>query len=110
MSVKTFFPALALSLTLPAFAQPVVPPDGATCQAEESALERDIDLARSRGQMLRRRELVEALSALQAQCKAVAPAESRAARIDRLEQEARALRQELERTEEQLRKLKSESP
>jgi Protein of unknown function (DUF1090) len=110
MSVKTFFLAFALSATLPALAQPAVPPDSATCQAEEAALERDIDLARSRGQMLRRGELAEALGALQIQCKAAAPAESRAARIARLEQQARALRQELDRTEEQLRKLRSESP
>jgi len=110
MSVKTFFLALVSSVTLPAFAQPAVPPDSATCQAEEAALERDIDLARSRGQMLRRRELAEALSALQAQCETAAPAESRAAHIDRLEQQARALRLELDRTEEQLRRLKSESP
>lgn len=100
--------ALAGLLAPPAVAQPA--PDGAACQAEEASLERDIDLARSRGQMLRRRELADALSALQQRCQAAVPAEGRAARIERLEREARALRLELERTEEQLRRLKSGSP
>ena len=106
--------ALAGLLAPSAFAQPAAAtlpaPDGPACQAEEASLEHDIDLARSRGQMLRRRELADALSALQQRCQAAVPAEGRAARIERLEREARALRLELERTEEQLRRLKSGSP
>lgn len=109
MRVKTCFLAFALTVAMPAFAQPVVVPDGATCKAEEASLESDIDLARSRGQMLRRQQLAEALSAVQARCKAVPGAPSRAARIDKLEQEVRSLRSELDRAEEQLRRLKAES-
>jgi HAMP domain-containing protein len=110
MRVKPCFLALALTLAMPAFAQSAEPPDAAACQAEEAALELDIDLARSKGQMLRRRQLAEALSALQARCKAVPPVQSRAARIERLEQEIKTLRSELDRAEEQLRHLKSGSP
>jgi parvulin-like peptidyl-prolyl isomerase len=122
MRFNTCFPTLAATLSLafallmvltpttPAFAQPAAVPDAAACQAEEASLERDIDLARSRGQMLRRQQLAEALNAVQARCKAPAPAGSRAARIDKLEQDIRSLRTQLERAEDQLRQLKNESP
>ena len=105
--------ALALTLAMPAFAQTssaTPPSNGADCAAKEAALERDMDLARSRGQMLRRRELADALSALQLRCKTPVPVVSREARIERLEQEVRTLRAELERAEAQLRSAKSESP
>lgn len=122
MRFNTCFPTLAATLSLafallmvltpttPAFAQPAAVPDAAACQSEEASLERDIDLARSRGQMLRRQQLAEALNAVQARCKAPAPAGSRAARIDKLEQDIRSLRTQLERAEDQLRQLKNESP
>lgn len=110
MRMKPCLLAAALTLAMPAFAQSAEPADAAACHAEEAALERDMDLARSRGQMLRRRQLAEALSALQARCKTVAPAKSREARIEKLEQEIRTLRSELDRAEEQLRSLKNESP
>ena len=99
-----------LTVAAPAFAQAAAAPDAAACQAEEASLERDIDLARSRGQMLRRQQLAEALLAVQQRCKAPAPAGSRAARINQLEQDIRSLRAQLERAEDQLRQLKSESP
>ena len=110
MRFKTCFLFLALTVAMPAFAQPAAVPDAAACQAEEASLERDIDLARSRGQMLRRQQLAEALGAMQARCKAPAPAGSRAARIDKLEHDIRALRAELEHAEAQLRELKNERP
>jgi hypothetical protein len=105
MRVKSSFLAMALAVAAPAMAQPAGQVDAAACKAEEEALEQDIALARSRGQMLRRRELAEALAALQARCKTLSPAQSRAARIERLEREIRALRLELERAEEELREL-----
>jgi hypothetical protein len=49
-------------------------PDGADCRAEEASLERDIDLARSRGQMLRRQQLAETLNAVRERCKVPVPA------------------------------------
>ncbi|CAN7159096.1 MULTISPECIES: DUF1090 family protein [unclassified Variovorax] len=111
MRVKPSFLAIALALAIPAIAQPVDQADNTDCKAKEAALERDIDIARSKGQMLRRRQLAEALAALQTRCKAVAaPEQSRAARIERLEQEIRDLRLELNRAEEQLRELKHGGP
>lgn len=110
MRVKPCLLAFALTLSMPTFAQSAPPVDSAACQAEEATLERDMELARSRGQMLRRRQLGEALSALQTRCKTLAPPQNRAARIEKLEQEIRTLRSELDRAEEQLRHVKSESP
>jgi Protein of unknown function (DUF1090) len=115
MRFKPCFLPLAWALAMPAFAQtaPPVPVDAADCKAQEAVLERDMALARSRGQMLRRRELGDELSALQARCAAIVPpvpAQGRAARIEKLEQEIRTLRAELDRAEEQLRGLRSESP
>ena len=110
MRLKPFSLALALTLAMPAFAQTAEPSDGGDCKAQEAVLERDMDLARSRGQMLLRRQLAEALSALQTRCKTSAPPQSRAVRIEKLEQEIRTLKSELDRAEEQLRSLKHESP
>ncbi|WP_234974784.1 DUF1090 family protein [Variovorax paradoxus] len=111
MRFKPCFLALAWALAMPAFAQttPPEPLDAADCKAQEAVLERDMALARSRGQMLRRRELGDELAALQTRCVALAPAQGRAARIEKLEQEIRTIRAELERAEEQLRGLKAES-
>lgn len=110
MRLKPCFLSLALTLAVPAFAQPGEPSNADECKAQEAALERDMDLARSRGQMLRRRELADTLNTLQQHCKALVPAAGRAARIEKLEHDIRALRAELERAEEQLRSLKNESP
>jgi hypothetical protein len=106
MRLKPSVLAIALALAIPAVAQPAAPADAADCKAEEAALEQGIDLARSKGQMLRRRQLAEALTALQARCNTVAPQENRPARIEKLEHEIRELRLELERAESQLRELK----
>ena len=101
---------LAASAFAQAQAQAVEPPSAASCKAEEASLERDIDLARSRGQMLRRRQLAEALAALRTRCEASDPSMSRAARIDKLEHDIQLLRAELEHAEEQLRELKNQRP
>jgi hypothetical protein len=106
MRAKLFLLAIALALATPAIAQPADPVDQADCRAEEAAIEREIALARSKGQMLRRRQLAETLTALQTRCRTLAPEQSRAARIERLEQEIRELRLELDRAEEQLRELR----
>ena len=111
--MKPWFLAVALTLATPVFAQPSEPAkqaEGASCQAEEAALERDMDLARSRGQMLRRRQLAETLAALRTRCQASESPQSRAARIEKLEQEIRTLRSELEHAEEQLRDLRKVRP
>lgn len=107
----------AMALATPVFAQaanpppiPRPPPDAASCQAERAALEQDMAQARARGQMLRRRELADTLAALEARCESATPVLSKAAQIQRLEQEIRALQQEIDHASEQLRKLRRETP
>ncbi|CAN7768473.1 DUF1090 family protein [Variovorax sp. LjRoot175] len=99
-----------LGLTVAAFARPIGQIGESDCKVEEAALERNIDLARSKGQLLGRRQLAEVLSALQARCQTLAPPQTRADRVEKLEQEIRDLRLELDRAEELLRKLKAQGP
>ena len=110
MRVSPCFFALAMALASPALAQPAGQVDHTECKAQEAAIERDMDLARANGQMLRRRQLSEELGALQARCETLAPEQRRAANIERLEKEIRELQKELDHAEEQLRRLKHESP
>ena len=103
---------LAVTLVLAAsaaHAQPAPAPSAADCKAELAAVERDMDVARARGQMLRRRELAEAHDALQARC-TPAPPLSREAEIAKIEKDIRELRTELDRAQEALRKLKAAVP
>lgn len=111
MHVRRCFCALILAMVLPGFAiaQPVGPvSDDASCTAEKADIEKRMEVARSKGQMLQRRQLADQLAALQATCKPLSPDQNRAANMERLEKEVRALRAELEAAEEQLRKLKDE--
>jgi Protein of unknown function (DUF1090) len=110
MRSKLCLLAFLAASTLPAFAQPAVPLDRADCPAEEASLQQDIALARSRGQMLRRRQLMETLQKVQEQCAALVPVKDQASRIRRQEQEVAQLRLELERAEAYLNKLKAEVP
>jgi len=107
MPLKLHVLAIATALAVSAIAQPTDPADNPDCKAEEAALERSIDTARSKGQMLRRQQLAEALAALQTRCRNFDPAQSRAARIEALEHEIQDLRRELNRAEERLRDLKN---
>ncbi|SEB25782.1 DUF1090 family protein [Variovorax sp. YR216] len=107
MRVNPLLLIIALALTLPAIAQPAGRTDSTECKAEEAAIERDMELARSKGQMLRRQQLAETLAALQARCDILPPEQSRAANINRLEHEIQDLRKALDHAEEQLRSLKS---
>ncbi|MDN8615365.1 DUF1090 family protein [Variovorax ginsengisoli] len=108
MRLKTGLLAITLLLAANAsFAQAAEPADAASCKAEEASLDQDIAQARARGQMLRRRQLSDALVALQAHCEAMMAAKDPATQIKRQEQEVQQLRLELERAEAQLRKLKA---
>lgn len=78
------------------------------CSAEKAEIERRMELARSKGQMLLRRQLADQLGTLQAGCKPLPADQGRVANIERLEKEVRSLKAELDAAEEQLRKLKSE--
>ena len=110
MRAHLCFLAIALAMAGPAIAQPTEQANNTECKVEQAAIERDMELARSNGQMLRRRQLAEALAAVQSRCETLAPEQNRAANIERLEREIRELRKELDHSEEQLRKLKHEAP
>ena len=102
--------AIALTLAGPAIAQQTAQVDKAKCDVEQAAIERDMDLARSKGQMLQRRQLAEALAAVQSRCETLSPDQRRAADIERLEKEIRDLHKELDDAQEKLRKLKHGAP
>lgn len=103
---------LVIAITVAGFAiaQPANPVDNHTsCTAETADVEKRMEVARSKGQMLLRRQLADQLAALQSSCQLLAVDPGHTANIERLEKEVRALRAELEAAEEQLRKLKSEA-
>lgn len=108
MRLKTGLLAITLLVAASSsFAQATEPTDAASCKAEEATLDQDIAQARARGQMLRRRQLSDALAALHVHCDAIMAAKDPATQIQRQEQEVQQLRIELERAEAQLRKLKA---
>lgn len=100
---------IAAALAGSVIAQPTTPADGpASCDAEKAEVERRMELARSKGQMLLRRQLADKLSELQAGCKPLPVDRNRIANIERLEKQVRSLKAELAAAEQQLRELKSE--
>lgn len=101
--------ALALAAS-PTVAQPPPAAGADDCVAQRAALTQAMDTARAKGQMLQRRRLAETLAQLEERCSASAPAPSRAAEIQRLEDEVRTLQEALARAQERLRSLKSEAP
>jgi len=107
MRATPCFLAIGLVLACPAIAQPTGQVNSADCAAQQAAIERDMDVARSKGQMLRRRQLADTLFALQARCDLLTPEQSRAVNIEKLEHEIQDLRKALEHAEDQLRRLKS---
>lgn len=81
-------------------------PSAADCVARQTALQADMDIARSRGRMLQRRRLADELLEVQARCGTLPPAQSREAQIDALSREIQDLRKELDRAESELRRLR----
>lgn len=109
MNVSYCILAIALALTGAAIAQTTsTPGNHAACQTQTADIERRMDVARSKGQMLLRAQLADQLATLQAGCQPLSPDQSRAANIQRLESEIQALKTDLEVAEVQLRKLKAE--
>jgi len=106
MRVSPCLLIIALVLAPPAISQPTGPSDSTECEAEKAAIDRDIELARSKGQMVRRQQLAATLAALQARCDTLNPEQTRAASIEKLEHEIQELRKALNHAEEQLRGLK----
>jgi hypothetical protein len=82
--------------------------DEAGCYAQQAALEKDMRAARSRGQMLRRRQLQESLDALRSRCDEIASKDSHEARVMRQKNVVLQLRIDLDRAEEDLRNLMAE--
>jgi len=111
MYLRACVPLLLATLVLCAAAQtPAAPAQGGTgCTAQVAALEQAMATARAKGQMLRRQQLANELAALRAQCQQGVVEPDREARIAQLEQEIRELRAQLDRAEEQLRKLKADA-
>lgn len=107
MLLKICFLTATLAFTGPSFAQTA----SASCRADVAELEQSVDEAHAKGQMLRRRKLEAALTALQAECKGPmsppSPA-TRAAAIESLEADIRQMRTDLDRAESALRRLKAE--
>lgn len=94
----------------PTGAQPAPAVEADDCVAQRVAITQAMDTARSKGQMLQRRRLAETLAQLEARCSAPTSAPSRAAEIQRLEDEVRTLQDALARAQERLRGLKGEAP
>lgn len=83
--------------------------DSSSCAAEQAELEKRIDLARAKGRMLLCHQLADQLATLQHNGKLSSADQGSPANIQRLENEIRALRAELEAAEDQLRKLKGDA-
>lgn len=82
--------------------------DMAACTTQNAEIERRMEVARSKGQMLLRRQLADQLATSQAGCKAVSAAQPRPPTMEMLEKEIQLLKAELNAAEEQLSKLKGE--
>ncbi|MBB3176528.1 DUF1090 family protein [Variovorax sp. Sphag1AA] len=80
----------------------------ADCYAQQAALEKNIRDARSRGQMLRRRQLQESLDALRARCDEIASRDTHEARVMRQKNVVMQLRLDLANAEEELQRIVSE--
>ena len=111
MNVSYCILPIALALTGAAIAQPASTVGGSTpaCQTQAADVERRMEVARSKGQMLLRAQLAAQLATLQTGCQPVSPDQSRTANIQRLESEIQALKADLKTAEEQLQKLKSQA-
>eukprot|EP01034_Spumella_vulgaris_P016871 gene16871-21512_t len=86
---------LVIAITVAGFAiaQPANPVENHTsCTAEKADVEKRMEVARSKGQMLLRRQLADQLAALQSSCQSLAVDQGHTANIERLEKEVRALR------------------
>lgn len=80
----------------------------ADCYAQQAALEKDMRDARSRGQMLRRRQLQESLDALRARCDEIASKDTHEARVMRQKNVIMQLRLDLANAEDELRRIIAE--
>lgn len=78
------------------------------CEAQQAQLQRDMRDARSRGQMLRRRGLEETLMTLKARCEEAASKDTHEARVLRQKYEVMQRQLDLDRAQDELRRLLAE--
>lgn len=101
--------AIGLTFSFQANAQSESPKKTeAECYAQQAALEKNMRDARSRGQMLRRRQLQESLDALRARCDEIASKDTHEARVMRQKNVVMQLRLDLANAEDELRRVVSE--
>ena len=108
MNLPALFLVAGLAVATSALAQSRPPPDAADCIAEQTALQAEMDVARSRGRMLQRRQVAEQLLAVQARCGTIAPARSVEMQIESLQKDILEMRKELDRAESELRRLRQQ--
>ncbi|SFN17671.1 DUF1090 family protein [Variovorax sp. OV329] len=80
------------------------------CETQQVQLQRDMRDARSRGQMLRRRNLEETLITLQARCEEVTAQDTHEARVLRQKYVVMQRQVDLDRAQDELRRLQAEKP
>ena len=97
-------------LAAPSYAQEKTAATLADCDKQQAALEKDMRAARSRGQMLRRRQLEESLHALQQRCEEAASLETHEGRVLRQKNLVMQRQLDLAEAQEQLRQLLNEKP
>lgn len=99
---------IMMALAGAAAAQPTAEGPASRCDSQASVIARDMELARSKGQMLRYRQLADQRAALLQNCpsSSFSPDESRADRVKRLEQTISQLRRELGDAEAELERLR----
>lgn len=98
---------LLVSMQANAQSAPSIRTEG-DCYARQAALENDMRDARSRGQMLRRRQLQESLDALLARCDEIGSEDTYEARVMHQKNVIMQLRLDLANAEEELRRTISE--
>ena len=108
MNLLALFLVGGVAVTTSALAQPAAQPNAVECAAEQTSLQAEMDVARSRGRMLQRRQIAEELLSVQARCGALPPARSVEMQIESLQKDILEMRKELDRAETELRRLRQQ--
>lgn len=98
--------AIVIAFAGTAAAQSTVVGPASRCSSEATAISSDMDVARSKGQMLRHRQLSDQRAALLKNCSLTAGSESPGARIKHLELRIVQLKGELTDAEAELERLR----
>ncbi|MBU1360340.1 MAG: DUF1090 domain-containing protein [Gammaproteobacteria bacterium] len=98
--------SMAIASTISA--QPAVPPE--TPCAQRSALERDMEVARSKGQMLRRQRLERQVEQLRSYCNDAGSTLTHGEQVERQQKVVSELERELSDAREVLNRLLTKAP